>query len=311
MGSGSGSSYSSSSSNAKIDNLVKQANSGSNSSEYNSEVNELLQEALKNYNDRDVDAINKHLDVLKKAIEKEIEESVRLVFGGSVPKHTFINGLSDIDTLVLVNKTSLQNKSPQEALDYFAQQIQKRLPHTDVSVGRLAVTVRYSDGCEIQLLPAIQTATGYKIADSVSSTKWSNVVRPKAFAQKLTAVNKACSGKVVPVIKLFKAAVKDALPKNSKLSGYHAESLAIEAFKNYNGNKTHKDMLAHLCRTASERVKTPIKDKSGQSIHVDDYLGTKNSTERNKVSHALKRLATRMEKADKLNSKAEWERLFE
>lgn len=311
MGSGGGSSYSSSSSSAKIDNLVKQANSSSNTSEYNAEVNKLLQEALKSFNDRDVEAVNKHLDVLKKAIEKEIEESVRLVFGGSVPKHTFINGLSDIDTLVLVNKTSLQNKSPQETLDYFAQQIQKRLPHTDVSVGRLAVTVRYSDGCEIQLLPAIKTATGYKIADSVLSTKWSNVVRPKAFAQKLTTVNKACSGKVVPVIKLFKAAVKDALPKNSKLSGYHAESLAIEAFKNYNGNKTHKDMLTHLCRTAIERVKTPIKDKSGQSIHVDDYLGAKNSTDRNKVSHALKRLATRMEKADRLNSKAEWENLFE
>ena len=172
------------------------------------------------------------------------------------------------------------------------------------------MTVRYSDGCEIQLLPAIKTATGYKIADSLSSEKWSNVVRPKAFAQKLTAVNKACSGKVVPVIKLFKAAVKEVLPQGSKLSGYHAESLAIEAFKNYKGSKTHKEMLIHLCRNASERVKEPIKDKSGQSIHVDDYLGAKNSQKRNKISGYLGRLAKRMEKADKFNSKGEWEKLF-
>lgn len=310
-GSGGSSGWSSSSSEAGIENLMKQASNSADSSTYNSEVNQLLQEALKNYNDRDVEAVNKHLDVLKKTINKEIKDSVKLIFGGSVPKHTFINGLSDIDTLVLVNKTSLQNKSPQEALDYFARQIQQRLPNTDVSIGRLAVTVRYSDGCEIQLLPAIKTATGYKIADSLSSEKWSKVVRPKAFSQKLTAVNKACAGKVVPVIKLFKAAVKEVLPQSSKLSGYHAESLAIEAFKNYKGSKTYKDMLTHLCHSASERVKEPIKDKTGQSLHVDDYLGAKNSTDRNQVSACLGRLAKKMGKADKLNYKGEWEKLFE
>lgn len=309
--SGGSSGRSSGSSKAGMENLLQQASSSADSSVYNSEVNNLLQEALKNYNERDVDAINKHLDVLKKAIEKEVEDSFELVFAGSVSKHTFINGLSDIDSLVFINKSSLENSSPQEVLNYFVGLIRQRLPNTDVSVGNLAVTVRYSDGCEVQLLPAIKTVTGFKIADPLSEGKWSNVVRPKAFAQKLTTVNQAISGKVVPVIKLFKAAVKEVFPKNLKLSGYHAESLAIEAFKKYEGRRTYKDMLAHLCRIASERVKAPIKDRTGQSLHVDDYLGTENSKERMRVSSYLGRLAIRMEKADKLHSKEEWQRLLE
>jgi predicted nucleotidyltransferase len=311
MGGSGGSGWSSSNSSIGIDKLLQEANEQTNTLSYTSEVNSLLQDALKKYNDRDTEAINKHIEDLKKAIEKELEDSVNLIFGGSVRKYTFINGLSDVDLLVLINETSLQGKTPKEVLDYFARQIQQRRPNTDVSPpGKLAVTVRYSDGCEVQLLPAIKTATGFKIASPIYENQWSNVVRPEAFARKLTAVNQACSGKVVPVIKLFKAAVKEVFPKNLKLSGYHAESLAIEAFERYEGRRTYKDMLNHLCRTASDRVKVPIKDRTGQSIHVDDYLGSENSKERNRVSSWLGRLATRLEKADRLQSLEEWQKLF-
>ena len=126
--------------------------------------------------------------------------------------------------LVLVNNTFWETSSPQTVLEDFAGKIQERLKNTKVSPpGNLAVTIRYSDGCEIQLLPAIKTATGFRIADPLAEGKWSNVVRPKAFAQKLTDVNQACSGRVVPVIKLFKAAVQKVFPKDLKISGYHAE----------------------------------------------------------------------------------------
>jgi predicted nucleotidyltransferase len=311
MGGSGGSGWSSSNSSG-IDELVQQANEQTNALSYISEVNSLLQDALLRYNDRNTDAINKHIEDLKKAIEKELEEeSVNLNFGGSVRKHTFIDGLSDVDILVLINQTSLQGKTPKEVLEYFAGQIKQQLPNTEVlPPGKLAVTVRYSDGCEVQLLPAIKTATGFKIASSIDENQWSKVVRPEAFARKLTAVNKACSGKVVPVIKLFKAAVKEVFPTNLKISGYHAESLAIEAFERYEGRKTYKDMLNHLCRTASDRVKVPIKDRTGQSIHVDDYLGLENSKKRNSVSSSLGRLATRLEKADRLQSLEEWQKLL-
>ncbi|MDJ0619765.1 MAG: CBASS oligonucleotide cyclase [Calothrix sp. MO_192.B10] len=309
-GSGGSSSWSSSSSPNEINQLIRRATERTEGSSYNSEVNSLLQNALKEFNARDVEATQRHLNVLKKAIEGEIENSVDLLFGGSIRKNTFINGLSDVDTLVLVNNTSLATKSPQEVLKYFEERIQQRLPDTKVSAGNLAVTVRYSDGQEIQLLPAIKTATGVKISNPEEG-KWSNVVRPDSFARKLTTVNKQFSGKLVPTIKLFKPVVKDILPKDLKISGYHAESLAIEAFKGYQGSRTYKEMLTHLCREATNLVKSPIKDKTGQSLHVDNYLGEANSQDRLKTSKFLERLTKQMDKSDNLKSLAKWQDWFE
>jgi hypothetical protein len=308
-GSGGSSSWSSNNSSEEINQLIKRAGESTDTSSYNSEVNSLLQGALKDFNDRDAEATQRHLDVIKKAIDSEIENSVDLLFGGSIRKNTFLNGLSDVDTLVLVNNTSLEKSSPQEVLDYFAQRIQQRLPNTNVSAGKLAVTVRYSDGQEIQILPAIRTASGVKITNPETG-KWSNVVRPDSFARKLTAVNQGLSGKVVPTIKLFKAVVKNILPKDLKISGYHAESLAIEAFKGYQGSRTYKDMLTHLCREATNLVKSPIKDKTGQSLHVDDYLGKANSQDRLKTSAYLGRLTKKIETGDKLNSIEKWQEWF-
>jgi Second Messenger Oligonucleotide or Dinucleotide Synthetase domain len=309
-GSGGSYSWSSSSSSDETNQLIRRATEHVEGSSYNSEVNNLLQNALKEFNARDVEAIRRHLNVLKQAIEAEIESSVDLLFGGSIRKNTFINGLSDVDTLVIVNNTSLATKSPQEVLDYFVQQIQKRLPNTDVSVGKLAVTVRYSDGQEIQLLPAIRTKNGVRISNP-EENKWSNVVRPDSFAQKLTVMNQKQSGKVVPTIKLFKAIIDETIPKGLKISGYHAESMAIEAFKNYQGSKTYKDMLLYFCREATNLVKSPIKDKTGQSLHVDDYLGVQDSPDRLKASAFLARLTKQMESSDNLKSLANWQKWFD
>lgn len=308
-GSGGSYSWSSSSSSEDISQMLKRAGESTDTSSYHLEVNSLLQNVLKDFNDRDTEATQQHLNVIKEAIEREIENSVDLLFGGSIWKNTFINGLSDVDTLVLVNNTSLERSSPQEVLAYFAKQIQQRLPNTDVSVGKLAVTVRYSDGQEIQILPTIRTASGLRISNPEEG-KWSNVVRPDSFARKLTAVNQEFSGKVVPTIKLFKAVVKDILPKDLKISGYHAESLAIEAFKNYQGSRTYKDMLTHLCREATNLVKSPIKDKTGQSLHVDDSLGEANSQARTRTSAYLGRLTKKIETGDKLKSIEKWQEWF-
>lgn len=311
-GSGGGSSWSSGSSSDDISKLIQRAMERTEGSSYNSEVNNLLQNALKEFNARDTEATQKHLNVLKEAIERDIDNknSVDLLFGGSIRKNTFINGLSDVDTLVLVNNTSLENKSPQEVLNYFEQRIKQRLPNTDVSVGKLAVTIRYSDGQEIQMLPAIRTASGFRIINPEQG-KWSNVVRPESFARKLTAVNKAQSRKVVPTIKLFKSIIDETISKSLKISGYHAESMAIEAFKNYQGSRTYKDMLTHFCREATNLVKSPIQDKTGQSLHVDDYLGAQNSPDRVKISKFLGRLTKQMESSDNLKSLTKWQEWFE
>ena len=174
-----------------------------NESAFNSEVANIIDNALSEYNDRDVDVINKHLETLKSALSKDIEESIEMRFGGSVAKHSYVDGMSDIDILANVGKTELSSKSPEELLHYFKERIEDRLPNTKVEVGTMSVIVKYSDGNELQLLPSIKTATGIRVANS-NGVGWSNVVKPHIFARKLTDVNNNNGGFVVPVIKLFK-----------------------------------------------------------------------------------------------------------
>lgn len=277
---------------------------------YKQEVEEILQDALREFNDRDVEAIRRHVDTLLDSLSHNLEDgSIRLLFGGSVAKHTYVNGLSDIDLLACLNSTGLEKLSPSEVLNTFAAQIRQRLPRTDVTVGNLAVTVRFSDGHEIQILPSIRTSSGFRIADP-DTNNWSNVVSPRRFARKLTAVNQELAGKVIPVIKIAKA-INASLPKPQRLSGYHIESLAIEAFKNYSGNQAQQVMIHHFWQTAREQSLRPIVDSTGQSRHVDDYLGPANSEARRRVKSAIERICSRIEQANQLRSADSWQELLE
>jgi len=114
------------------------------------------------------------------------------------------------------------------------------------------------------------------------------------------------SSKVVPVIKLFKA-LNMQLPKDVRLSGYHIESIAVNAFENYEGERNYKDMLLYLSGQAKDKVLSPIKDETGQSMHVDDYLGAEGSLERKAASAALERIVSRIKLANTEASIERWE----
>jgi hypothetical protein len=283
-------------------NVDREVSSAADSARYDAAANEYLQELLADYNSRDAEKIKTHIDTLQKAIERDIEGETETLFGGSVRKHTYVEGLSDIDVLVVVNNSSLADASAAQVLSYFEQRIAERLNGLGVKVkaGKLAITVSYSDGTEIQVLPAIKKANGIHIP-SADGSKWSSVVRPQEFVKKLSSINQANGGKVVPIIKLFKG-LQTHLPDSSQLKGYHIESLAIEAFRGYTGRQTPKDMLHHFVEYSSSRVNRPIADITGQSLHVDDYLGGANSQERQRVSGALNRFAKRLEASEKRGS---------
>lgn len=266
---------------------------------YEAEASDYLRELLRTFNSRDAEGIRTHLDDITATIEADLDGTVDLEFGGSVRKHTYVDGLSDVDTLLIVNRTSLAHATPNEVLAFVQQRLETTLPGAKVTTGALAVTVNFADGAQVQILPAIKTATGVRIADGRGN--WSPVVRPSGFAAKLTAMNKANSGQVVPAIKLFKG-IQQTLPSSLRLSGYHVESLAIEAFRNYEGPRTPRAMLRHLVREAAARVDQPIRDQTGQSRHVDDYLGPAGSVERGRVEAALKRLSERVDAADQSRS---------
>ena len=171
----------------------------------------------------------------------------------------------------------------------------------------LAVTVSLQDKT-IQLLPALRHGESFKIASS-NGRNWSEV-NPQGFANALTKANQRLNGKLVPCIKLIKAIVA-TLPEKRQITGYHTESMAINVFRGYDDSKTTKSMLKHFFEHASDYVTKPIRDSSGQSVHVDEYLGVENSLERRIVADALGRIYRKILNADGAKSLGLWKELFE
>jgi hypothetical protein len=291
-----------------IGELLDRSRDKSDLSAYESEVNDTLQDKLTGFNERDVDAIHRHLEQLAKTIQDSIEGTIDLLFGGSTIKHTYVDGLSDTDALVCLNAEEYRDQSPHDLLAHFASVIQQRLPDTTVSVGDLSISIEYVDGHKIQLLPAIREGTGLRIPD-MQSKNWSRIVRPDAFASKLTEMNNQHNSMIVPVIKLFKGAQSN-LPSEVQMTGYHVESLAIQAFEGYEGRHTYKDMLTHMLRSATDAVITPITDRSGQSLYVDEYLGAANCSLRLRMAESMKRMLLKIEAANSKHDHKAWESLF-
>jgi hypothetical protein len=275
-----------------------------------SEVNYFLRQELLATNERDPDAVNKRLDAIQEALSTEVEEFDRLLFGGSIAKHTYVEGLSDVDSLVILKDAALAERSPEEFRAEFVRVLRARLKSGDVDdilMGHLAVTVRFRDGTELQLLPAVQRGDSIAISSS-DGLQWRTRINPRAFTDQLTAVNGANGGMVVPVIKLAKQVAASAIPEQNRPSGYLLEAIATEAFTRYQGPRTPKSMLSYLMRFASDRVKVPTPDPTGQSRNADDALGPAGSPIRQELARRLSAIADTMEKGRDVD---DWRRLFE
>ena len=274
---------------------------------FETDVNELLSSVLAERNDRDVDGIREVLDQIKADLESEIEGTIDTLFGGSVAKHTYLEGISDVDSLVVLNNSELAEKSPNEVKSFLAECLRRRYEGAKVWEGELAVTVDV-EGKSVQFLPALRHGQGLRIASS-DGRSWSKV-NPQRFAEALTKANGRMDGKLVPCIKLIKAIVAGR-PERDQITGYHVESMAINVFRGYVDRKTHKSMLRHFFEEAPKHVMKPIKDSSGQSVYVDEYLGAKNSQKREAIAGVFRQIGNRIRRANGDGSHEQWEKLFE
>jgi hypothetical protein len=291
-----------------LSSAIRQAEEKTSAAAFEAQLGEILGGLLASFNGRDTRLVQERLDEVKQHLEGAIEGTTDQVFGGSVAKHTYVDGLSDIDSLVIINDTELVNHEPAGALDRIADILRENLDTARVSHGTMAVTVEYADGMQIQLLPTIRTDQGLKVPSS-RRIGWSHI-DPTGFQEALTRRNGECAGKLVPTIKLAKA-ILGSLPESQRLSGYHIESLAIAAFREYTGPKTTTAMLPTFFERAKDLVLSPIRDQTGQSIHVDEYLGDEGSSQRASASHILNRLAKRMRNASGAGSENQWKSLFD
>lgn len=293
----------------KLAREVREAEQRVQSELFKTELAGLVSSLLSRVNDRDTNLVRRRLNEIIDALTGVLADHIDQVFGGSVAKHTYVDGLSDIDCLLIVDGDELAYQGPGAVLNNVARTLSEKLAEkAEVSAGNMAVTVRYGDGLEIQLLPAARDGDRLVIPSSRMKGQWS-LVNPKKFQEALTKYNRQCDNKLVPTIKLAKA-ILGQLPGAHQLSGYHVESLAIDAFKNYTGPKTVAAMLPHFFENAKERVKRPMTDSTGQSVHVDGYMGEANSQARLNASHILGRISKRLSNATAAGSINQWKDIF-
>ena len=71
--------------------------------------------------------MTRHLQSLCDFLRQEGNHVVQTMFGGSVRRHTYVTGLSDMDVLLIVNESSLLNQQTARATEYVRDAI-RRLP---------------------------------------------------------------------------------------------------------------------------------------------------------------------------------------
>jgi|SRR5713101_4309816 len=238
------------------------------------EVASVFADALSKINQIDTEALNRHKEEILKALQSDFEDVSDLRGGGSYTRHTYVNGLSDVDILADLgpySSSNIPNKADSKAvLADMERRLRQRFPHTDIKSGRMAVTLHFSDGLEIQILPAFRYHSGYKIPNPQGSG-WT-ITRPQIFAKLLRERNAEVGGQLLPCIKLAKQ-IRDN--KGLEVESYHLENMALKAFEHYTGSRSEEDMLRHLFNQAKVLVATRMKDMTGQEVYVDRYLSSK------------------------------------
>jgi hypothetical protein len=259
-------------------------------------IDDVIGKLLAMYNDRDRELIAKNLGEIEECASDTIEGIETILFGGSIAKHTYIDGISDVDALLVVNGDELTGSSPKEILAELATSLRAALKEkvTDIRTGNLCLTATYSNGMEIQLLPATRTNKGFLIPDE-AGRRWRSI-EPKEFSQALSRANERLENRLIPAIKLAKSVIS-GLPEHLTLSGYHVEAIAMKAFSDYGGKRSYPEMLKHFFRSASDQVMRPTVDVTGQNKFVDEGLGAAGSTIRRSAAAALSRIGRRLENA--------------
>jgi hypothetical protein len=286
-----------------------QKDSQKSSAEFDMTLSAYLAELLGYFNGRDTQLVRERLDEVTAALKEELQGEIDQLFGGSVAKHTYVDGLSDIDSLLILDGAKFADHAPTAVVQQMAETLRTKLGNAvAVEAGQMAVSLTYPDGMKIQLLPALRSDGKLHVPSFVHGG-WSSI-DPEGFQKALVRRNEECGGKLVPTIKLAKAVIA-GFPEKYRLSGYHVESLAIAAFRGFTGVKTTSQMLPHFFERSKDLVLSPIRDSTGQSVHVDEYLGDEASPLRTESSHILAGIAKRMRSASAAKSTARWAELFE
>src|SRR4051794_14980723 len=122
-----------------IEQRLSDANNAADRQAYETEVNRILGDILQEFNDRNAAQDRGRLNAILAALHDEGDETIELRFGGSIRKHTYVDGLSDVDILAIMNEKDVAGRSPTEVRYEFARRLGLRIADGRIAVGELAI----------------------------------------------------------------------------------------------------------------------------------------------------------------------------
>ncbi|MEP7288605.1 MAG: CBASS oligonucleotide cyclase [Chloroflexota bacterium] len=287
----------------QIDELVEQAEADTQDRASSTDIERIIDDKLSEINDHDYEAIDRHRTQIENKLSETYEGVESVQYGGSHSRHTDVSGLSDIDILAPMGQVADTPASSKQAIERLADVLRERYPNSKIETGHMAVTVHFSDGIEIQVLPAFKVGSDrFKIPDP-NSTGWVETC-PTAFAKKLTDANRQYNNLVVPIIKVAKY-LCDA--HNVPVSSYHLENMIVESLSHYSGRLNQHEMLQHVINQAKSQVLHRVPDPCGQS---NDAAGALSPTERITLASRFRSLEQKIVHANAVGSSDEWETLL-
>src|SRR5258708_37063028 len=88
----------------RLQRLVRQSVENTDEKRLESDINDYLQQFLTKLSERDAEKTRAYIDELGQILG-EGHEIEKFLFGGSVAKHTYVDGLIDVDALVVLDRS--------------------------------------------------------------------------------------------------------------------------------------------------------------------------------------------------------------
>jgi hypothetical protein len=243
--------------------------------------------------------ISEYLDDLL----EECTDSCRRVFAncefsisGSLWKHTFAFGVSDIDVLCAFNSREL---SPNHVVSRLASAFSST--RTPIIAHQTHVTLPSPFGVTIDIVPVVVDSGEIALIHS-SGGRWVRA-RPELFATVLQQANLSSQNTLKPSIRVLKSLLSRC-SSAPLLKGHHIEAICVHAASEFAGTFKITTLLEFILSQLPRLANLHFVDTSGQLQFIDDYLGASDSDERCRLSAYLTDYRARMADTHFLRSAA-------
>jgi len=204
-------------------------------------------------------------------IKTRLSDSFRLkklFSAGSFPRQTYIRNSSDIDLFAVLARDDLRwggaYVTSSTALDNVRKDLEGRYPHSTVYRDVHAIVVSFSDGVQVDVVPAIFHGMSpknwpiYKMPDGAGG--WMQA-SPEIHAQYIKRADDKSGGKLRRVAQLMKFWRECRSPR-IPLSSFHIEML-LASYDICAGIKSYAECITETLQTLAQRQCQALQDPLG------------------------------------------------